>query len=54
MSKVRVYLDRSYVRFFSLHEIKRFATRSGFKLMANFLLPRNKYERDYAVLEKMQ
>ena len=54
MGRVRVYLDHSYVRFFSLHEIRRFAKRSGFKLMANFLLPRNKYKRDYAVLEKAE
>ena len=48
----QVYVDYSYVRFFSLAEMRSFARRSGFKVIANFLLPRNKYKRNYAVLEK--
>jgi SAM-dependent methyltransferase len=48
-----VYVDCSYVRFFSIPEIRRFATRSGFRLIANYQLPRNGYKRNYAVLERI-
>jgi SAM-dependent methyltransferase len=48
-----VYVDRSYVRFFSIPEIRGFATRSGFRLIANHQLPRNGYKRNYAVLERV-
>jgi SAM-dependent methyltransferase len=48
----QVYVDYSYVRFFSLPEMRRLASRSAFRVIANFLLPRNKYKRNYAVLEK--
>jgi len=49
----RIYVDYSYVRFFSLPEMRRFARRSGFRMVQNFLLPRSKYKRNYAVLEKL-
>ena len=48
-----VHADRSYVRFFSIPEIRRFATRSGFRLRTNDQLPRNGYKRNYAVLERI-
>jgi len=48
-----VYADRSYVRFFSMPEVARFARRSGFRLADNFVLPRNRYKRSYAVLSKI-
>ena len=48
-----VYVDCSYVRFFSMPEIRRFAIRSGFRLVANHQLPRNGYRRNYAVLERV-
>ena len=50
---VQVYLDRSCVRFFSMSEIRDFARHSGFRVTGNFLLPRNKYKRNYTVLEKV-
>ena len=50
--RVRVYLDHSYVRFFSLPEIKRLASRSGFSFEANCTLPRNAYQRNYVVLTR--
>ena len=50
---VEVYVDRSCVRFFSMREIGRFARKSGFRVIGNFFLPRNKYKRNYAVLEKI-
>jgi len=52
-SSVRVYVDSSYVRFFSIPELRRFAARSGFRLVENHVLPRNGYKRNYAVLEKV-
>jgi SAM-dependent methyltransferase len=48
----RTYVDSSYVRFFSISELRRFAVESGFKLAANHVLPRNGYKRNYAVLVK--
>ena len=48
----RVYVDSSYVRFFSIPELRHFATESGFNLIANHILPRNGYKRNYAVLER--
>jgi SAM-dependent methyltransferase len=50
--RVRVYLDHSYVRFFSISEIRRMAGRSGFKIVANYMSPRNAYQRNYVVLRK--
>lgn len=50
----RVYVDSSYVRFFSMPELKRFAVRSGFRLIDNHVLPRNGYKRNYAVLRKVE
>jgi SAM-dependent methyltransferase len=47
-----VYVDRSCVRFFSIPEIRRLARKSGFKIIANFMLPRNKYRRSYIVLQR--
>jgi len=49
---VQTYVDSSYVRFFSVSEIRDFARRSGFKMIANFMIPRKKYRRHYAVLMK--
>ena len=49
----QVFVDSSYVRFFSLPEVDRFARRSGFRVQANYLLPRNQYKRNYAVLERV-
>jgi len=51
---VQVYLDHSFVRFFSLAEIRKFARASGFKVVANLVLPRGQYKRNYAVLERME
>jgi SAM-dependent methyltransferase len=50
---VQIYVDDSCVRFFSMSEIRDFARRSGFKAIANFVLPRNKYKRTYSVLKKV-
>ena len=50
---VRVYVDSSYVRFFSISELKWFAARSGFRLVDDHVLPRNGYKRNYAVLTKI-
>ena len=50
--RVRVYLDHSYVRFFSMPEIRRLAGRSGFSVEANYVLPRNAYQRNYVVLRR--
>jgi len=50
--RVRIYLDCSYVRFFSMPEIRRLASRSGFSIAANYILPRNAYQRNYVVLKK--
>jgi len=48
-----VYVDSSYVRFFSLPEIRRFAVRSGFRVIESYLLPRNGYKRNYTVLQRV-
>ena len=48
-----VHVDCSYVRFFSVPELRRFAAGSGFRLRTNFVLPRNGYKRNYAVLERV-
>jgi len=50
--RVQVYLDHSYVRFFSMPEIRRLAGRSGFSIEASYMLPRNAYQRTYVVLRK--
>ena len=52
-SSAKVYVDSSYVRFFSIPELRRFAVRSGFQLIENHVLPRNGYKRNYAVLRKV-
>ena len=52
-NSLKVYVDSSYVRFFSLPELRRFAVRSGFRLIENHVLPRNGYKRNYAVLKKV-
>lgn len=49
----KTYMDSSYVRFFSISELRRFATESGFRLIANHVMPRNGYKRNYAVLAKV-
>jgi SAM-dependent methyltransferase len=49
---VKVYVDSSYVRFFSVPELRRCAKQSGFQLIRNYVLPRNRYKRNYAVLKK--
>ena len=50
--RIRVYLDCSYVRFFSMPEIRRLANRSSFSIAANYKLPRNAYQRNYVALRK--
>ena len=52
-SDVRIFVDESCVRFFSMNEIRDFARQSKFKVLASRVLPRNKYSRNYAVLEKV-
>jgi SAM-dependent methyltransferase len=49
---VQTYVDSSYVRFFSVSEIRDFAQKSGFRMIANYMIPRRKYRRHYAVLMK--
>jgi hypothetical protein len=48
----KTYVDASYVRFFSLSELRHFAAESGFKLISCHVLPRNGYKRNYAVLAR--
>ena len=50
--RVRIFVDNSCVRFFSVSEIREFAKQAGFRVVANFHLPRGKYSRNYAVLMK--
>ncbi len=50
--EVQVYVDRSYVRFFSDAEIRRFARTSGFKVLASSTLPRGRYKRVYSTLKR--
>lgn len=52
-SHVQVYIDSSCVRFFSMSEIRGFARKSGFRIIGNFVLPRNKYKRNYVLLERL-
>jgi len=49
---VKAYVDRSFVRFFSPMELRRFAQGSGFEKTSDFVLPRKGYRRSYAVLMK--
>jgi len=49
----KVFADTSYVRFFSPTEVKRVAKASGFRVIRNYMLPRNQYHRCYAVLQKV-
>ena len=49
---VQVYCDTSCVRFFSIPEIRKLSRDSGFTMISNFVLPRKKYQRNYAVLQK--
>lgn len=51
-SQVQTFIDRSFVRFFSIQEIRCFARRAGFRLKRILVLPRNRYKRNYAVLQK--
>jgi len=48
----QIYVDHSFVRFFSLAEIRRFARVSGFKMVADLVLPGRHYKRSYATLKK--
>lgn len=48
-----IYTDTSFVRFFSRTEIAEFASKSGFRLILNSVLPRNRHRRNYAVLRKV-
>lgn len=50
---VQIYVDSSCVRFLSMLEIRDFARHSGFKAIDSFVLPRNKYKRNYVVLKKI-
>lgn len=49
----QLYVDNSYVRFFSMSEIRDFARDSRFRVIGNFVLPRKKYKRNYVVLKKI-
>jgi SAM-dependent methyltransferase len=49
----QIYADSSYVRFFSIPELRQFAAESGLRLIANHVLPRNGYKRNYAVLQRV-
>jgi len=49
---VQVYCDTSCVRFFSIPEIRKLSRDSGFSMISNFVLPRKKYKRNYAILQK--
>jgi SAM-dependent methyltransferase len=49
---VQVYCDLSCVRFFSIPEIRKLSRNCGFRMISNFVLPRKKYERNYAVLQR--
>jgi hypothetical protein len=51
-NQTKVFVDSSFVRFFSLPEIREFARRSGFREVLNRPLPRGRYSRNYAVLRK--
>lgn len=48
----QIYVDHSFVRFFSLAEIRRFARVSGFKMVADLVLPGRQYKRSYVALKK--
>ena len=50
--EVHVYVDRSYVRFFSDAEIRRFASAFGFKVLSSSILPRGRYKRVYSTLRR--
>jgi SAM-dependent methyltransferase len=49
---VYMFSDCSYVRFFSIAELRRFGTRFGFRMVGNYVLPRNGYKRNYIVLKR--
>ena len=49
---VQLYVDNSCVRFFSIPEIRGLAKQSGFVIVSNHFLDRNKYKRNYVVLKK--
>jgi SAM-dependent methyltransferase len=49
----KVFVDNSFVRFFSLPEIRGFARRCGFREVLNRVLPRGRYRRNYVVLRKV-
>jgi SAM-dependent methyltransferase len=51
---VQIYTDHSFVRFFSLAEIRYLARVSGFKMVSNLVIPRRQYKRNYAVLKKVE
>lgn len=48
----QVYVDRSFVRFFSPTELDHFAKEAGFNAIEELVLPRNKYNRTYAAFAK--
>jgi SAM-dependent methyltransferase len=52
LNKPKIFVDNSFVRFFSPLEIRRFARRSGFHEVLNRVLPRGRYRRNYTVLRK--
>jgi len=49
----KVFVDNSFVRFFSSVEIREFARRYGFREVLNRALPRGRYCRNYVVLRKV-
>jgi len=52
-SVARIFVDRSYVRFFRVSEIRRLAVKAGFRMVQNYMLPRDRYKRNYAVLQRV-
>lgn len=53
VNRPKVFVDNSFVRFFSLPEIRGFARSSGFRQVLNRTLPRGRYSRNYTVLRKV-
>jgi SAM-dependent methyltransferase len=49
----QVFVDNSFVRFFSVREIGGFARRCGFREVLSRVLPRGRFHRNYVVLRKV-
>jgi SAM-dependent methyltransferase len=48
-----VFEDCSYVRFYSMAELRKFGAGAGFRVVGNHVLPRNSYKRNYVVLKRV-